>query len=780
MTGFRGATACVELIFDTTKPVALIFGENGTGKSTIADAFDFLCNRSYGSLEGYSLGEPAKKFVAALGGSASSVKVTLSSGSSTWEATLEKDGPAVVPKSGYPNARILRRRAILKLIEAQPKQRFEELKAFIAVPGIDKAESALREAVRTMDSAFTESTRALSQAKEALEELWTKEGKPGAGALPWAEAEAGKDITQIQAHLREMENLESAFKAADSSVVMLDSAREAKKQSEGELAEAEQKLKIAEMQRTQQNAELVKLLEEARAYVEKRQTLTQCPVCEQGVKAADLLRRLQERIKEMQELKALVDKVTAAKKEVHAKASVVNQNQKDLCERVKALALLLKASTFTQVRSLKVKWHDFGELLSATSPSDSVEVQARQLLKVVSPCRKPLQARRDADQKSVNHHNAIEGHVDTLRAKHAQATSQEALLQKLKAIHEIVSKERKEYIEGILASISGEVERLYGKLHPDEGIGGIRFYLKPNAIGSLEFDAHFQDATEVPPQAYYSESHLDTLGICVFLALAKFFKTDNTIVVLDDVLTSVDGPHLDRFMQLLHDEASHFNQFIVTTHYRPWRDRYRWAKGPTGNTQLIELGPWTLERGLHVGEFRSAIKELRGILSKGPFDRQAAASKAGIILESLLDFLTVKYRCAVPRNPRNEYTLGELAQGIDAKLGKELRMRKPPKKGAGKVDVTVKPLVDAAVGRNWVRNTVGCHFRAIGSEVTDAEVRAYCTDVLGLADNLICPFCQTLPTRRPSGSYWQCQCGELELYPLVYPGKDPGTVDDES
>ena len=36
--GFRGATQPVEINFDTTKPVTLVFGENGTGKSTIADA----------------------------------------------------------------------------------------------------------------------------------------------------------------------------------------------------------------------------------------------------------------------------------------------------------------------------------------------------------------------------------------------------------------------------------------------------------------------------------------------------------------------------------------------------------------------------------------------------------------------------------------------------------------------------------------------------------------------------------------------------------------------
>ncbi|HEX3987903.1 MAG TPA: ATP-binding protein [Verrucomicrobiae bacterium] len=40
--GFRGATQPVEIHFDISKPVTLVFGENGTGKSTIADALDFV------------------------------------------------------------------------------------------------------------------------------------------------------------------------------------------------------------------------------------------------------------------------------------------------------------------------------------------------------------------------------------------------------------------------------------------------------------------------------------------------------------------------------------------------------------------------------------------------------------------------------------------------------------------------------------------------------------------------------------------------------------------
>jgi hypothetical protein len=233
-------------------------------------------------------------------------------------------------------------------------------------------------------------------------------------------------------------------------------------------------------------------------------------------------------------------------------------------------------------------------------------------------------------------------------------------------------------------------------------------------------------------------------------------------------------------MALLHEEATNFNQVIITTHYRPWRDRYRWAKGPTANTQVIELGPWTLQNGLQAGQFLTALAELREHLAKTTCDRQVVASKAGIVLESLLDFITLKYHCAIPRNVRNEFTLGDLASGIDSKLGKELRISKHTTTSANKTDTVLKPLIDACISEQWIRNAVGCHFSALGSEITDGDVRKFCENVLALAAQVICDSCGMLPTRRPSGSYWQCKCGKLELYPLIYSGSDPKMVDDES
>lgn len=778
--GFRGATSRVDIPFDATKALTLIFGENGTGKSTIIDAFDFVCNQAYGSLDNYSIGTASqkRKHISALKGKPSDLKITLNCASQAWTATLGKDGPVVSPASGYPDIRILRRKSILELIEAIPSKRYEALKAFIAVPGIDKSEKALRDAVTSIESNYNESIRALGQANEALVKLWTDEGRPAPDAITWACAESKKDISQLNATLTEIGDIETAFQRAEDNLSALDKALSALRTAQEDQVKVQDKQKEAEGKQTQKSPQLLKLLEDAKAYIALKGSLGKCPVCEQGIEAVKLTARLGERIDEMQEIAPLVTATRIAIRDTEGKKTLADEKQKVFCESARRLYALLSTSGLQEVKSAQANPEPYILLAKDSEPSEAAEQQGRQLVSILSPLKDSLELRKEGDQKSVNQHNAIFGHYDSLQCKAFEAKGYEGLLGKLKEMLNIVSGQRKSYIEEILSSIADEVETLYTKIHPGEGIGKIRFFLKPNAIGSLEFDCQYYDTAELPPQAYYSESHLDTLGICVFLALSNRFKTEKTVIILDDVLTSIDSSHLDRFISLIHEQAPHFNQVIATTHYRPWRDKYRWAKGPTANTQVIELGPWTLQNGLQTGQFLTAVSELRKTIESATIDRQAVASKAGIVLESLFDFITLKYHCPVPRNVRNEFTLGDLASGIDSRLSKELRSSKISSDG-NRSDTPLKSLIDACVSEQWVRNAVGCHFSSLGSEIADGDVRKFCQAVLELAGRLICDSCEMLPTRRPSGSKWQCSCGKLELYPLIYPGSDPSKVDDE-
>ena len=54
---FRGAPKDLTFVFDHRRPLTLIYGENGSGKTTICDAYDFIANKRVGSLADRGLGQ---------------------------------------------------------------------------------------------------------------------------------------------------------------------------------------------------------------------------------------------------------------------------------------------------------------------------------------------------------------------------------------------------------------------------------------------------------------------------------------------------------------------------------------------------------------------------------------------------------------------------------------------------------------------------------------------------------------------------------------------------
>ena len=138
LRNFRGATCPVEVEFDTSNPITMIFGENGTGKSTFVDAIDFVCNQKHGSLSDRSSTSP-KAHLPSLGSKARDIDISLVYGSHTWSGSLGTQGPQTTGPDGRPVARVLRRSQILQLIDEQPKKRYEVLQSFITVPNIEKS-----------------------------------------------------------------------------------------------------------------------------------------------------------------------------------------------------------------------------------------------------------------------------------------------------------------------------------------------------------------------------------------------------------------------------------------------------------------------------------------------------------------------------------------------------------------------------------------------------------------------------------------------------------------
>jgi energy-coupling factor transporter ATP-binding protein EcfA2 len=765
--GFRGATSQVDISFDSEKPVILVFGENGTGKSTIVDAIDFVCNQNGGSLAGRQETN-LRRHLPSLGAPAGGLSVVLECGGYRWSASLDSAKPVVRGPSARPVAAILRRSKLLDFIDEAPAGRYKALAAFIDVSKVEKSEQSLRDAKKRVKDEIDNATEFTANASRDLDLAWRAEGCPAPDAVRWAEGKAGEDLDtlltsqkKLMAILEAFEQTRMAQEERHGSEVLCAAAEAALESAREELLAAESESAAAESQ-------LLEILGQAQRYIEAHPDLALCPVCEQPIAPAQLRSRIIARREAGRAVEAAVGKVRQAKDSAYEHGRDLERREERLIQWGRKLAELARASEAAAPQGQSINWPAypllFGEL--DLNLREEAAEQARLMLEDLEPQEVSFRAARDSVGKDIANLRNIQTLSGNLAKQAKRLEELQPLYRRLDGALQIMEEKRLDYVEDILDSVTDRVEVLYSRLHPGEKVGNIKFLLDPDKRASLSIRGSFETQTGIPPQAYYSESHLDTLGICIFLALAERYAAEDTFIVLDDVLTSTDQGHLDRFIELIHEECAVQRQVILTTHYRPLRDRYRYAHGPAANVQLIELLPWTRARGVRHTNTKPEIDEFRRLLVAEPLDRQAVASKAGVLLEATLDRITLLYRCRVRRKPSGDYTLGELLDGLETKLKKRLQTGAEPLQGP----VNLADALDRLSSLTWIRNQVGAHFSYKGMEISDKEIADFGQATLQLLDALVCPKCGDLP-RKPDGSAWRCGCTTRWLAPLASPGE---------
>ena len=767
LEGFRGATHRVMVKFDSSKLVSVLFGENGTGKSSVVDAIDFACNQSFGSLATKSLdGEKKHNHLGALTNTPKatpSVEIDVDGAGLT--ARLVKDKVVVTDKrqgAARPQVSVLRRSMIRQLVDATAAERFGELRSFFSTPIWTSSETALRAACKSKKDEFDQQSTRLDQATFSLKTLWQKQRSPNGAPEGWATDILGRPVG---------DGTGAAIKALDDALNVFSlacpgyrSARVQKQIAIAAVSAATDDAKKAEAATKGSSLDLVTLLTGARAYIESHDTHGSCPVCTQPMSHEGLRVDLSRRLEELATLTSAQAAIEQRRATVLTKAASLSASEESLEQ---ARSALLVAAGGVPVDG---SWTEhaaslFDDLIADTATAEAIAARLGVLRTALQPLREQVIAAEGA--RSLR--DSVRHQVDAIAFARKKSDELASVTNRLNLWLLELEAARKDLLDTELASMSSEVTALYARIHQGEDKSAFSFAMRSGAISSLEFDAEFLGHKGKPVQAYFSESHLDTLGLCIFLVVAQRNAGKAAIVVLDDVLTSIDAAHLDRVMGLIDDYARSVSQVIVATHYRLWRDKYRWGKAPLSQTEVIEFGPWTLATGIQVQAFQDALTELRILAPRSPMDRQVVASKAGIVLESILDFLTLKYLCMLPRNSKAEYTLGTLADGIDKKLAGVLRIEySDPTSGKAKAQ-ELKPLISAATAGRWVRNAVGCHFTSLDSHIPDTEIVQFAATVIALADAVICDGCKTMPDKDKTGSNWQCRCGALKLWPHARP-----------
>jgi energy-coupling factor transporter ATP-binding protein EcfA2 len=754
---FRGVTGEVDFVFEADKPVILVFGENGTGKSTIVDALDFVCNQRVDTLQG-RYATSLTRYGPSLGAKPEQVAITLQFGGDEWSGSIKSSHPVVNGPTGRPKAVILRRGDLLAFLDAAPADKYKALSAFIDVSKVEGSEQSLRDAKKQVADEIDRATQGKVDSLRELGAAWKAEGGPAPNAVEWAKGKA-------QDNLGTLENTQNEIQAILNALGRSRRADENRKASEDkrsalqrELDAAASDLRAAEDASKESDSQLLSLLEQAERYIDVHSALTACPVCEQSVNSGDLKARIAGRREAGRAVELATSRLGQAKRAVQQATMRLEDQARQRLQEIQDLANLVKPSSLPFILSHPIDRTSY--------PTPLTEAQAQLLLQEIEGLSAPIESARMGVTRDIANLKSIQSLSATL-AKHEQAIVDSQPLQtRLKQALETIEGTRRAYIDRILKSVSGRVDTLYTHIHPNERVGGIRFLLDPDRRASLSVQGIFETASGIPPQAFYSESHLDTLGICIFLALAERDPADDTIVLLDDVLTSADQNHLDRFLDMVHDEFAANRQVILTTHYRPLKERYTYSYGSAIQVQMIDLLAWTHARGVRHSKAKLEIDELRNLLTEEPLDRQSVTSKAGVLLEAVLDKLTLLYGCRVRRKASGDYTLGDLLDGIDGKLRRALQsdaeLTQPT--------VCLADVMTKLSSMTWIRNRVGAHFNRKGSDVPDRLVIEFGQATLELLDALVCPKCGELP-RKHDGSRWHCGCKTRWLAPLALPGE---------
>jgi hypothetical protein len=509
--------------------------------------------------------------------------------------------------------------------------------------------------------------------------------------------------------------------------------------------------------------------------------LDTCPLCEQAINAAQVISRAQQRLAEMADL---VDRRAAVQDQRQMLRDRILQVREAANRARRAIEGLEPRNRHFLGAILEQIVQLLARLQQATTNSDAIDADALQAAIPFTRQDAPLfqalasaQARLDellssfgtgdtTFQQLLTARRVITGIAENwaqlarARRKAAATNTRIAVLRRLREGAEAA---RKEEVQLLFDELSKEINDLYTRLHEDEPLGQIRLEVRDAVQKSVNLRADFYEKISEDPRAFYSEAHLDTLGIAIFLTLRRWYQRQNSacdLLVLDDVMTSVDSAHAVRMAEILLSEFSQF-QMLLTTHDRIWYEHLRDIQARCGVAQSFVnkiIHKWTIEEGPDLREPEDERRLIDHQIQEG--SGHEIAVTAGRLLEHMLQELRFSLRLSVEAKRGELYEIGELWPAFYSEI----------RRNYSTLYTSGRKTFDALNLRWPLRNWVGAHWNTWATNVSRSTAIDFAVAVRDMFDLVFCDRCRRFigPSSAPLGQL-SCRCGN-RIYPAA--GKD--------
>lgn len=802
LRGFRGVRKDVALLFEGKS--VLLFGENGTGKSSFVDALEKLFTGRVSTLDGRAQGLSSDRHGPHIRsvGIPPRIAVTFEDSASS---TLTQDStPASLPteiqkyvESARENLYILRRRQVLQFIDCQPRERYDLLRPFLPLSGIEAMENALRTA---RERAEGETQRAGQDVARLLTDLRRELRGQDLGQEP-TEVETVSAINQIlkdvgQPGVDHLGDLVGAVGRLDAALAPFGDLTRQSRLSNAEkaleqLIESISSLTIVQLV-TAVEALRKREAQEARVFYEavlqqgirwiQEEGRETCPLCEQPIEPSRVVAHARGELEAMQQV---LDLRRQAQQALDRAKQTLRSAQEAAVRAGRAISSLpeedqrLGNENLREVRSRIDEAHqavsgDLRELIiqRLLDPYESIREGSRALrnlgldLEGLRHILASLPSAEAAQRLLSVRQRIVQTQEIWAKLTTARTDAKEANLRLGAAtrLYEDARTARKEEVQGIFDELSDDIDVIYNQLVDTEGHGGVRLEVREAVQGSANLWVNFYDQRRIDPRAYYSDARLDMLGLSVFLAIRRWDRKQRPnfdLLLLDDILTSVDNAHLVHVSEVLLSEFRDY-QILLTTHDRIWFEHLRDIQARcrvASNFINKVIHKWTIEEGPDLREPVEERHSLEDLLQNGQM--QDIAAMGGRLLEHVLQEMRYTLRLSVQAKRGEQYEIGELWPAFY----REVRTNYPTLYQAGRQALDLLEV-------QWpLRNWIGAHFNIWARNVSRAVAVEFGRAVCDLFDLVYCEQCrQTVaPSATPLGQV-ACRRGH-KIYPA--PGKEP-------
>jgi AAA domain len=185
---------------------------------------------------------------------------------------------------------------------------------------------------------------------------------------------------------------------------------------------------------------------------------------------------------------------------------------------------------------------------------------------------------------------------------------------------------------------------MWSIFHPDKAIEDVRLYFPADADKAIDVALKFYGIDQDSPRLTLSEGYRNSLGLCIFLAMAKREASFDRPLFLDDVVVSLDRNHRGMIVEVLEKEFSD-RQVLVLTHDRDWYTELRQQLDEKNWTFRALLPYETPKLGIRWSNKSTTFDDARALLKDRP---DSAGNDARKIMDVELALIAERLRIKIP------------------------------------------------------------------------------------------------------------------------------------